>query len=1080
MIQAAKRIGTGLATTGLIVAGVGIGVAFGSLILGVSRNLSIIGQLFSYAILGFALSEATGLFALMLAFLLTKYKRVTRDKIKRLPFYCFWLISSRPFSTLPPIFKLYIKQTLFILTCFILLLYLFLVSIYLIWAIICIFGQIYITPIHGDNWIIPDLISYLTDNKLIKYLYLHKIEIFIYYILYFLISTFYRFCFNKILTYKHIIKFLPVKFAYRLTIKIKLKDIFLYFFSIKFIKFVILCWCLITIPIAVKIYLTGSTFDQTLSIIHLTLFALYISISMNIISCFLNKQKFWSTDNLFSIIILFLVIFCTKYTLNLIIFIPLFMGDLNIANIVNKPVIKNLNNLPKLLDKLPVINILKLSKILDINSFINRKFYLNKSRYLFLNNNQNLDLNKNGLLNKSKGLGNKIPTINYSNLILSNRLLKGNLGIIDTIKSRETVHYFKIINEGSNLRIEKRSYFICPSTSEQFYFLNGVKVISWPPKSKYGFDIYDSLKDEIRNNAFTTKQKNSIKPFYSHNDISKNHKVLINGDNGICSWPKSKSLLGPYYSFKSEKINNIFITKQKNTMNYISIYIYDIIKNHKVLINGDNDIEKSVNNNVNDNNKLTCNIIKQVNTNPSLDTNELNKNNNNLNYSELTDKHPSLWTASDSEHFRSLPDIIRRCITNIIIDTHLKADCKNLTVNMMTFDNQNQNTGAGQDQDMMNLDNENQNTGAGEQYEDMLIDDEQQEQQEQEQEENTIDLTEDIEYDVNTHEDFEINVLNNDLKLANSVVLESFLSLDNSVVESESLQELKTEYNSFFYNEEENHNEQTDLQNLQDICKYLESEIKAKNNINKINKEKDTQPALKEKTNKDPIWKSKFGFKSLEEYYQERDRVANVLKDEYKNKNPDVELSKETLHQVATSKMLKERNPNEYHKLRNSVELRFKRIRDRFAKQITSPNINKRQFQDFIPLAQEGPVQVGTSGIVNWQKLSRRSYIKEMIYTDPRNQFDTGYVKWINGGSNQPLAFNIAALLDRVKYQGQSTFTILMFNGPQRKFMVDFIKDPNNNLEISKSLLRENPQGGNILSSIYITNVLINTLRLLP
>ncbi len=70
MIQVAKIIGTGLATTGLIGAGVGIGVVFGALILGVARNPSLRGQLFSYAILGFAFSEATGLFALMMAFLL--------------------------------------------------------------------------------------------------------------------------------------------------------------------------------------------------------------------------------------------------------------------------------------------------------------------------------------------------------------------------------------------------------------------------------------------------------------------------------------------------------------------------------------------------------------------------------------------------------------------------------------------------------------------------------------------------------------------------------------------------------------------------------------------------------------------------------------------------------------------------------------------------------------------------------------------------------------------------------------------------------------------------------------------------
>jgi len=70
MLLSAKIIGTGLATTGLIGAGIGIGIVFGALIIGVSRNPSLKGQLFSYAILGFAFSEATGLFALMIAFLL--------------------------------------------------------------------------------------------------------------------------------------------------------------------------------------------------------------------------------------------------------------------------------------------------------------------------------------------------------------------------------------------------------------------------------------------------------------------------------------------------------------------------------------------------------------------------------------------------------------------------------------------------------------------------------------------------------------------------------------------------------------------------------------------------------------------------------------------------------------------------------------------------------------------------------------------------------------------------------------------------------------------------------------------------
>jgi F-type H+-transporting ATPase subunit c len=70
ILQAAKIIGSGLATIGLAGAGVGIGLVFGSLIEGTARNPSLRPQLFGYAILGFALAEATGLFCLMMAFLL--------------------------------------------------------------------------------------------------------------------------------------------------------------------------------------------------------------------------------------------------------------------------------------------------------------------------------------------------------------------------------------------------------------------------------------------------------------------------------------------------------------------------------------------------------------------------------------------------------------------------------------------------------------------------------------------------------------------------------------------------------------------------------------------------------------------------------------------------------------------------------------------------------------------------------------------------------------------------------------------------------------------------------------------------
>merc|ERR1711900_96471 len=70
ILGAGKLIGAGVAAAGLIGAGTGIGTVFGSLITGVARNPSMRGQLFSYAILGFAFAEATGLFALMVSFLI--------------------------------------------------------------------------------------------------------------------------------------------------------------------------------------------------------------------------------------------------------------------------------------------------------------------------------------------------------------------------------------------------------------------------------------------------------------------------------------------------------------------------------------------------------------------------------------------------------------------------------------------------------------------------------------------------------------------------------------------------------------------------------------------------------------------------------------------------------------------------------------------------------------------------------------------------------------------------------------------------------------------------------------------------
>jgi len=81
MLAAAKYIGAGLACSGLIGAGAGIGLIFSSLIASTARNPQIRGQLFFFAILGFALAEATGLFSLMIAFFYYYTHNIKKNKL---------------------------------------------------------------------------------------------------------------------------------------------------------------------------------------------------------------------------------------------------------------------------------------------------------------------------------------------------------------------------------------------------------------------------------------------------------------------------------------------------------------------------------------------------------------------------------------------------------------------------------------------------------------------------------------------------------------------------------------------------------------------------------------------------------------------------------------------------------------------------------------------------------------------------------------------------------------------------------------------------------------------------------------
>lgn len=69
-LEAARMIGAGLAVVALMGVGIGIGNIFSSLIESIARNPSAKDQVFPVGILGFALTEAVALFALLIAFLI--------------------------------------------------------------------------------------------------------------------------------------------------------------------------------------------------------------------------------------------------------------------------------------------------------------------------------------------------------------------------------------------------------------------------------------------------------------------------------------------------------------------------------------------------------------------------------------------------------------------------------------------------------------------------------------------------------------------------------------------------------------------------------------------------------------------------------------------------------------------------------------------------------------------------------------------------------------------------------------------------------------------------------------------------
>ena len=70
LAESGKMVGAGLATIALAGVGIGIGLIFGNFVSGALRNPAAAPKVFGNVLLGFALTEAIALFALLIAIML--------------------------------------------------------------------------------------------------------------------------------------------------------------------------------------------------------------------------------------------------------------------------------------------------------------------------------------------------------------------------------------------------------------------------------------------------------------------------------------------------------------------------------------------------------------------------------------------------------------------------------------------------------------------------------------------------------------------------------------------------------------------------------------------------------------------------------------------------------------------------------------------------------------------------------------------------------------------------------------------------------------------------------------------------
>ena len=315
----------------------------------------------------------------------------------------------------------------------------------------------------------------------------------------------YGFIIKNILLIKSISKVLPKEFISTLSNKIKIKDRFIYIFSLKFLKiFLLTNFFVLLLNLSYYIY-----FDSFLSpdiSIELFIYILYISVCYNFSYCCINRVKFFSKYNICSVAYSFILLLLAKITvINLI--MPLLLPYILLDNKytgINKHIDFLEKNTLKFLKRFPIIH-----KLVSIK--INNNVFLNSSIAKLRCSSIYTPLNNSN--------AKYIPKINFSALTMYNS--KPNSVIISAIQSANKISsclMFTYNDRSSFIAIDRLSVVNIPSANTQIL---RVDILGFLPKSGYfnksNIDLAIEPKtleiSAFSSNNVLLKNKTCSKPF---------------------------------------------------------------------------------------------------------------------------------------------------------------------------------------------------------------------------------------------------------------------------------------------------------------------------------------------------------------------------------------------------------------------------------------------------------------------------------------------------------------------------------------------------------------------------------------